>query len=148
MSEYIAVDLTANNAHMYDEPIDLGWGVCRHGHGLLAFGDGYMNEAIARARADALNRGEVGTSVVNCDCSNFVLGAIWPMATNGDDSLPWVERCDDCQTFPDDEAAAEAIAAKIGGRVMWAKVSGGLSPFVLPTDFPLPAGHPLRKDQP
>lgn len=91
-----------------------------------------------------------------CDCSTFVPGALWPMASDGDDSLPYVERCDDCEVFDTDDAAAEAIAAKIGGRVMWAHLlgheehhaGGGLHPFVLPTDFPLPAGHPLAKGTP
>lgn len=97
-------------------------------------------------------------SVVICDCSNFVPGALWPWAPNGDDSLPFVERCDDCRRFDTDDDAARAIAHRIGGRVMWATLlgyedgetepGGGLHPFVLPTDFPLPADHPLTGGTP
>lgn len=65
-SEYVAVDLTATNAHIYrGRVVDLGWGVCRQGHGLQAFGDGHMTEQVARDRAAALNAGSVGTTVPN-----------------------------------------------------------------------------------
>jgi len=47
---------------------------------------------------------------VVCDCDNDRLpGAGWPWATDGDDSFPFVERCDNCQRFPHDEAAALAL---------------------------------------
>lgn len=86
----------------------------------------------------------------DCDCAGeLVPGAIWPMASDGDGSKPWVECCGDCQVFDYDDDAAEAIAEKIGGRVEWATLpgrGGALRPYVLPTDYPLPAGHPLRKE--
>jgi hypothetical protein len=65
--EYVAVDLTANNAHMYEEgnAPDFGWGVCRQGHGLQAFGDGYMPKHLAEARAAVLNAGLPATYVAN-----------------------------------------------------------------------------------
>lgn len=59
---YFAIDLTANNALCFPgRVVDLGWGVCRQGFGLQHFGDGYMTEAVANARADALNHGEEWT---------------------------------------------------------------------------------------
>lgn len=76
----------------------------------------------------------------DCDCStSLVPGAIWPMASDCDSSLPWVERCDECAAFDTDDDAAEAIAEMVGGRVMWAPLlghresdaGGGLHPFVL-----------------
>lgn len=60
-----------------------------------------------------------------CDCDlDAVPGAIWPIASDGDDSFPFVERCDNCKRFPDDVAAAEAVAQAIGGTVEWAPVHG------------------------
>ena len=67
---YIAVDLTENNAHCYpdhDPPPDFGWGVCKHGHGLQEFGDGYMVERIAKQRAKALNAGKQATDIHNIE---------------------------------------------------------------------------------
>lgn len=55
--DYIAIDLGGLR--------ELGWGVFRHGHGLQAFGDGYMTEPIARARAAVLNAGLPATTVAN-----------------------------------------------------------------------------------
>lgn len=71
---YIAIDLTENNrcqieqAHELhpDRPRpDFGWGVCRHGFGLQSFGDGYMTETVATARAHALNTGGMATDAPN-----------------------------------------------------------------------------------
>jgi hypothetical protein len=45
---------------------DLGWVVIRQRDDvMIAFGDGYMTEDVARARAQALNQGRPGTDVVN-----------------------------------------------------------------------------------
>lgn len=140
--EYIVVDLTANNAHCYPDaktPPDFGFGVCRQNHGLQEFGDGYMNEKVATARAAALNAGLPGSSIVNdseppCDCSSAHPGILWPWAPDSDDSLPFVERCDDCQLYASDDAAADALAKAIGSRVMWADLHEEperLHPFVL-----------------
>jgi hypothetical protein len=67
VGDHVAVDLTEANRHMYpDRPdLDLGWGVVRHGHGLLAFGDGYMTREVAEQRAQHLDAGGVGTDVWN-----------------------------------------------------------------------------------
>jgi len=66
IGDYVAIDLDENNAHLYpDQRTEFGWGVCRHGHGLQAFGDGYMTERVARARADVLNAGRPATEVPN-----------------------------------------------------------------------------------
>lgn len=77
-----------------------------------------------------------------CDCGGIVPGALWPWAPNGDASLPWVERCEDCQRFDCDDDAAFAVAEAIGGRVMFAAIPldgecsdidhERLHPFVLP----------------
>jgi hypothetical protein len=71
---YAPIDLDENNAHQLrqarerfpDHP-GFGWGVCRHGFGLQDFGDGYMSEEIATARAKALNEGRPATDVPNID---------------------------------------------------------------------------------
>ena len=72
--EYVALDLTENNRASIDawcernpgEPRpDFGWGVCRHGFGLQDFGDGYMPEHIAKARAIALNAGRPASVIHN-----------------------------------------------------------------------------------
>jgi hypothetical protein len=64
---FIAIDLTANNPPRNDDHVarDFGWGVCKHGHGLQEFGDGYMTEKVARARAEALNAGCPATIIPN-----------------------------------------------------------------------------------
>lgn len=77
-----------------------------------------------------------------CDCGGPVPGALWPMASNCDGSLPWVERCEDCRRFECDDDAALAVSKAIGGRVMFATIPldepctdidhTRLHPFVLP----------------
>src|SRR4051812_13261101 len=64
-------------------------------------------------------------------------GILWPWMPNGDDSLPWVEKCDDCDIYTSDEEAASGLAMLIGMRVMWAEApiesdesDYGLRPFV------------------
>lgn len=54
IGEYVAVNLTENNAHCYPDrtPPDFGWGVCKHGSGLQHFGDGYMTEQVATKRTE------------------------------------------------------------------------------------------------
>lgn len=56
---------------------------------------------------------------VRCDCGP-VVGVLWPMASNNDDSAPFVERCDDCQAYGDDIQAAEALAEAGYGVVVMA----------------------------
>lgn len=64
-----------------------------------------------------------------CECdNNLVPGALWPMDTNGDNSHDWVERCDMCERFDNDDAAARAVAAKVGGIVNYAMAWGVSSP--------------------
>lgn len=47
-------------------------------------------------------------------------GVAWPIATNGDDSHPYIERDDDYpHIFPDDIAAAYAQAYAVEGLVIW-----------------------------
>ena len=48
-------------------------------------------------------------------CGGHVLpGLIFPIAINGNDMHPWVECCDTCQLFTDDEKAAEFVALFFG----------------------------------
>lgn len=51
-----------------------------------------------------------------CDCDH---GVLWPMASDCDDSHPYVERCDDCRTHADDLVAADSLAARIDGLVIF-----------------------------
>jgi hypothetical protein len=58
--------------------------------------------------------------IVVCECDDDTLpGVAWPMASDGDDRWPYVERCDLCQRFGDDVDAAHALAAKLDGLVIW-----------------------------
>lgn len=61
-----------------------------------------------------------------CDAcwDQVVPGAIWPMATDGDDSKPWVERCDTCEVFELDTEAARAVAGATNGLLVLAQVHG------------------------
>lgn len=65
-------------------------------------------------------------------------GVCWPIASNGDDSLPWVDLDMGYDRFANDAEAATYVAELIGSRVMWAPLDGdpqdgsALSPFVLP----------------
>lgn len=47
-------------------------------------------------------------------CLGGIPGTIAPIATNGDDSHPFVERCDTCQRFETDWEAALRVAGLIG----------------------------------
>lgn len=70
---YLALDLDENNRHSRGayrertgrEPESFGWGVCRHGFGLQSFGDGFMSQEIAEARAKVLNEGRPATEIAN-----------------------------------------------------------------------------------
>lgn len=69
---YLVIDLDANNRAQVDEIRErfpdhpgFGWGVCRQGFGLQSFGDGYMSERVATARAKALNSGQPAYEIVN-----------------------------------------------------------------------------------
>lgn len=66
-------------------------------------------------------------------------GVIWPIASDCDDSLPWIERDDEADIYADDIHAAKAVARLVGGRVMFATTGthddtdrNYLQPFVLP----------------
>src|SRR3954469_15314098 len=76
-----------------------------------------------------------GITPPGCDCPN---GWLWPMASDGDETHPFVERCDDCQVFADDIVAAEALAATLeGGHVVMRPVHGDpnrLQPAVYPRE--------------
>lgn len=71
---WLVIDLDRNNQTARDQYHErfpdrpqpsFGFGVCRHGFGLENFGDGYMDERVATARALALNRGGMATDVAN-----------------------------------------------------------------------------------
>lgn len=76
-----------------------------------------------------------GVTPVGCDCPD---GWLWPMASDGDETYPFVERCDDCQVFGDDIIAANALAATIdGGHVVMRPVHDDpnrLQPAVYPCE--------------
>lgn len=48
-----------------------------------------------------------------CDGCVDGKGYIWPIASNGDTSHAWVERCDSCERFDSDEEAAEYIRKRL-----------------------------------
>lgn len=54
-----------------------------------------------------------------CGCNH---GALWPWATDSDFAHPYVERCDDCRIHPTDEDAANALAQRVDGIVVWHQV--------------------------
>lgn len=77
-ARYAAIDLTLNNKISIDEWCkrnpdkprpDFGWGVVRHGFGLQSFGDGYMTQEVATARAKALNQGKMATDIPNVEAA-------------------------------------------------------------------------------
>lgn len=45
-----------------------------------------------------------------CEANEDIPGVRWPSETNGDDSHPYVERCDACQRYDSDDDAADALA--------------------------------------
>lgn len=52
-------------------------------------------------------------NVYVCQTCGTGQGYIWPMASDGDDSHHFVERCDLCLRFSSDEAAADYIVAQL-----------------------------------
>lgn len=72
-----------------------------------------------------------------CGCGP-IAGVLWPWSTDGDDSRDWVERCDECHVFADDEAAAEALGAWLGAKVSHAPLHGDgrPAPYVSREDLP------------
>jgi hypothetical protein len=74
---------------------------------------------------------------MTCECDGDTLpGALWPWGTGSDTSEPWVERCDQCERFPDDYAAAYALAAHVNGIVIFHQLQGGWSPAVYKINHP------------
>jgi len=51
-------------------------------------------------------------------------GILWPMATNGDNSHDWIERCDECQRYGSDRDAAIELGRRLGRHVKYAHVPG------------------------
>lgn len=82
--------------------------------------------------------GQIDPPGVFCDgcVGNTVSGVRWPAIVDGDASRSWVERCDTCQRFSNDEAAAQAVADKYGdiavARVHFDKIPSlsGLQPYI------------------
>lgn len=58
-----------------------------------------------------------GVFCEGCD-GHTVPGVRWPTAPSGDTSREWVERCDTCQRYPDDDAAAQAVVDKYGDPLL------------------------------
>lgn len=77
-----------------------------------------------------------------CDCGSEVAGVIYLIWTNGDASRLWIERCDECQLYDDDQEAAEALVeAGIIPDFSLARTVGCKSFTPYATDD---AGNPLR----
>jgi hypothetical protein len=72
--------------------------------------------------------------------ANPLEGIAWPICPDGDDSLPFVQKDDDYDTYPDDIAAARAVSKLTGTPVMFlveerapvGKETTYMHPFVLP----------------
>jgi hypothetical protein len=45
-------------------------------------------------------------------CTECADGVIYPVASNCDESRMWIERCDTCRIFEDDEDAAKALVRR------------------------------------
>ena len=63
---------------------------------------------VTAAFADASN---------SCVCSFTMAGVLAPCLPGGDDAHPFVEMCITCELFPDDDAAAQAVARVLGLNV-------------------------------
>lgn len=57
-------------------------------------------------------------AAIDCDTPDCP-GYLWPCASDGDQSRPYVERCDLCERFELDEDAARFIAKRENGLVVW-----------------------------
>lgn len=58
--------------------------------------------------ADQLQGGPSGVFCEGCE-GHPIAGVRWPTMKNSDDSHEWVERCDTCSRYVDDEAALERV---------------------------------------
>lgn len=63
---------------------------------------------------------------------------LWPCASNGDASAPFVERDDEANVFADDEEAAYAVAKAVNGIVVYAPMMGARGPRLQPAVYPWP----------
>lgn len=65
-----------------------------------------------------------------CHGHGPIPGVIWPMHSDGDSRHDWVERCDECEVYVDDYAAAEALAKHLGhGLFVVARLHKGKGTF-------------------
>lgn len=64
------------------------------------------------------------------DCQ--IPGVRWPSAANCDESHDWIERCDYCEVYVSDHAAAAAVEEATGRRVVWGRPVGAaeLQPYL------------------
>jgi hypothetical protein len=97
------------------------------GYGMVC-PDGHILDEEDEEESDVSNPVAI-ERVCDCDDDRFP-GVAWPMASNGDDSRSWVERCDNCERYPNDEEAAAAVIVELDrqGRLgEWGhdKVFGG-----------------------
>jgi hypothetical protein len=79
-------------------------------HGLAEVSETIVGALDAIDAAVAALTRETGTE---CGCGP-IPGVLWPWQTGGDNSHDWIERCDECATFPTDVHAASALAAHLG----------------------------------
>jgi len=58
-----------------------------------------------------------------CVCTNtdprIPEGVLWPMDVDGDIARAWVERCDTCKRFANDDDAAGALAESLGAPLAY-----------------------------
>lgn len=73
-----------------------------------------------------------------CDPNLPVAGVFaWPCGSDSDERFPYVERCDTCDVFEDDLAAAQAIATAVDGVVVMALRHGRANAWQ-PAVYPWP----------
>lgn len=75
-----------------------------------------------------------------CKDGAIVPGAIFPIASDGWTDHAYVEKCDECEVFSDDDTAANAVAARLKKRVWYDKRK---HPYV--TGFTMDSAEKLRK---
>lgn len=108
-------------------------------HPLLRLSEWPRNLAPAGALFAYFDTGVMHGPGAPCDCDHDTYpGTFYPCASDGDDSAPWCERHDECARYPDDIAAAEAVARAKNGVVVLARVHGRRRRWQ-PAVYPWPA---------
>lgn len=69
--------------------------------------------------------------VRECDCDlpgykDRFRGVLYPCGSDGDESAPFVERCDTCERFDSDDDAARFVADQLDGIVVMVLLYGNV----------------------